>query len=276
VEKALVCTYEAVKPRQRKKRDSVSDLVACTPLTAQFDEENDIWQQCDQTDEVTDEACTSVVDILQDDPTAEVLLSPTTSSVFDFSQECTSDENDHLALVRRGSDSSTASNALSLPPDLAVISPCPLASPSLGFSIPAFSEFSDRPNRRALVNHFCNVLSHLIVFREESGNPWQQLVLPLSYNNSPVMNAIYALAGAHLEYRGVDTGEKSIYFHNEAIQGLAELIEGNRKVNHRNELLAAIMLLVYYEVVSLSHCCLPSKSRTLTVSCSWYKKDVQT
>jgi hypothetical protein len=66
------------------------------------------------------------------------------------------------------------------------------------------------------------------------------------------MNAIYALASAHLEYRGVSSGEKSLYFHNEAIQGLAQLIESGGKATHKNELLAAIMLLVYYEVVSLN------------------------
>lgn len=134
-------------------------------------------------------------------------------------------------------------------PDLAMIAPCPTGSPVLEFCVPAFSEFSDRPNRRALVDHFCNVLSHLIVFREDSGNPFQQLVLPLSQKSSPVMNAVYALASAHLEYRGVENGEKSLYFHNQAIQGLARLIERDGKVN-RNELLAAIMLIVYYEVVS--------------------------
>jgi hypothetical protein len=63
------------------------------------------------------------------------------------------------------------------------------------------------------------------------------------------MDAIYALASAHLEYRGVQNAEKSVYFHNQAIQGLARLIEQGGDVN-RNELLAAIMLLVYYEVVS--------------------------
>ncbi|KAJ3559793.1 hypothetical protein NPX13_g9487 [Xylaria arbuscula] len=136
----------------------------------------------------------------------------------------------------------------SLRPELAMIAPCPARSPSLEFYIPAFSEFSDRPNRRALVDHFCNVLSHLIVFREESGNPFQQLVLPLSYSSLPVMNAIYALAGAHLENRGVQNPEESLYFHNEAIQGLSRIIESRVKVD-KNELLAAIMLLVYYEVL---------------------------
>jgi len=63
------------------------------------------------------------------------------------------------------------------------------------------------------------------------------------------MNAIYALASAHLEYRGVENGEKSLCFQNQAIQGLAQLLEDDYHVN-RNELLATIMLLVYYEVVS--------------------------
>lgn len=133
-------------------------------------------------------------------------------------------------------------------PTLALIAPIPTLSPRLEFCSPVFSEFSDRTNRRGLVDHFCNVLSHLIVFREEGGNPFQQLVLPLSHNSKSVTNAIYALASAHLEYRGIESGEKSVYFHNQAIQGLARLIEQGSSVN-RNELLASIMLLVYYEVV---------------------------
>jgi hypothetical protein len=138
----------------------------------------------------------------------------------------------------------------SLHPDLAMIAPCPVASPLLEFFSPTFSEFSDKQNRRALVDHFCNVLSHLIVFREETGNPFQQLVLPLTRGNSPVTYAIFALACAHLEYRGVENAEKSLYFHNMAIRGVAELIHNSSKVS-RNEILAAIMLLVYYECVSL-------------------------
>jgi hypothetical protein len=61
------------------------------------------------------------------------------------------------------------------------------------------------------------------------------------------------LASAHLEYRGVENDEKSVYFHNKAIQGLARLIQKGAGAN-RNELLAAIMLLVYYEVVSFDRC----------------------
>lgn len=134
-------------------------------------------------------------------------------------------------------------------PDLAMIAPSPTASPLLEFSAPAYLEFSGRTSRRALVDHFCNVLSHLIVFKEDTGNPFRQLVLPLSASSSPVLNAIFALSSAHLEYGGVENEEKSLDFHNRALQGLAKLIDQNEKAN-RDEILGAIMLLVYYEVVS--------------------------
>lgn len=251
-ERSLPCTYEAVKPRQRRKR-SDDGLLADIERQDEIEQhiQDDQWHLKEDVEEVHRDDCVSLGESILDGLSAagsESLLSPTATSVFSFSDD---DIKGHQlgSLVRRSSDYSNASNPLCLPPDLALIAPCPLASPTLDFCIPAFNEFSDRPGRRALVDHFCNVLSHLIVFREESGNPFQQLVLPLSYNSSPVMNAIYALASAHLEYRGVSTGEKSLYFHNEAIQGLAHLIEGGGKANHKNELLAAIMLLVYYEVL---------------------------
>lgn len=174
-------------------------------------------------------------------------LSPSTvhELVVDFDDE----ETDH-AEPAPTSTGCQAMTHISKPPDLAMIAPCPVVSPLLEFHIPAFYEFSDRPNRRALVAHFCNQLSHLIVFREETGNPFRELVLPLTKKSSPVMNAIWALASAHLEYRGVKNQEQSVHFHNEAIQGLATMIDSDGKKADRNELLAAIMLLVYYEVVS--------------------------
>ncbi|RKU41497.1 hypothetical protein DL546_001642 [Coniochaeta pulveracea] len=148
---------------------------------------------------------------------------------------------------------SPSSSSRSLFPDLAMIAPIAPPSPVHSFHSPSYIEFSSRPNRRALVDHFCNVLSHLIVFREESGNPFQQLVLPLTARSGAVMDAMYALASAHLEYRGVQNAERSDFFHNRAIQGLARLIEREKRKGgegtDRNELLGAIMLLVYYEVL---------------------------
>lgn len=173
-------------------------------------------------------------------------LSP--STIHDFSLDFDEDED------ADGKSTSTAlTRHVSRPPDLAMIAPCPVPSPLLDFHIPAFSEFSDQKHLRALVDHFCNQLSHLIVFREETGNPFQQLVLPLSAQSSPIMNAIYALASAHLEYRGMNTKVQSFKFHSEAIKGLAAKVTNHDKKSaaDRNELLAAIMLLVYYEVVSV-------------------------
>ncbi|KAJ6439373.1 fungal Zn binuclear cluster domain-containing protein [Purpureocillium lavendulum] len=130
---------------------------------------------------------------------------------------------------------------------LALVAP----SPRLEFTAPAFYEFSRDAGRRNLIAHFCNTLSHLIVLREDDGNnPFQQLVLPLSHGSPAVMGAIYALASAHLEVRGVDPGgaHASVRYHSQAIHGLARLIEQGDGVD-KNELLAAIMLLVYYEVL---------------------------
>jgi len=136
-------------------------------------------------------------------------------------------------------------------PDLAMIAPSPTASPLLEFCAPVFEEFTPRQNRRSLIDHFCNVLSHLIVFKEDTGNPFRQLVLPLAHSSStggPVLNAIFALSSAHLEYRGIENEEKSLDFHNKALQGLARLIEANDE-GKREEIMGAIILLVYYEVL---------------------------
>lgn len=187
------------------------------------------------------------------------LMSPVASVGYDFLPLEHSTSATAIELFRRDRrQSSLSSRSIrSIRSELALVASMP-RSPRLDFCSPAFSEFSDRPNRRSLVDHFCSVLSHLIVFREESGNPFQQLVLPLSHGSPAVLNAMYALSSAHLEYRGVENGEKSMYFHSQAIQGLARLIQQGAKAN-KNELLAAIMLLVYYEVVSahrsLSSCC---------------------
>ncbi len=156
-------------------------------------------------------------------------------------------------------------------PDLSMIPSNTVISPLLEFCAPVYEEFTDRTNRRALVDHFCNVLSHLIVFKEDTGNPFRQLVLPLSHSCSPVMNAIYALSSAHLEYKGVENEEKSLDFHNKALQGLAQLIEHNDTAK-REEVLGTIMLLVYYEVV-----CVPrvlSHMPSLT-TLSWSKGIIQ-
>ncbi|TQV94297.1 C6 finger domain-containing protein [Cordyceps javanica] len=126
------------------------------------------------------------------------------------------------------------------------------ATPHLELNMPLFSEFTTIKGRRGLLDHFSNKLSHLIVLREDEGNPFQQLVLPMSRQSPAVASAIYALSSAHLEFRGAAVGDgvekKSIEFHSEAARNLVNLIDKGAKGN-QNELLAAVMLLIYYEVL---------------------------
>lgn len=129
--------------------------------------------------------------------------------------------------------------------DLAMMTPASMA-PSSQYNSPAFEEFSRRRNRRVLVDHFCNVLSHLLVFKEEPGNPFRDFILPLASRSPPVMNAIYALSAAHMEHRGIENEERSLDFHSRTLQGLAHLIADHKTT--RDEALAVIVLLLYYEV----------------------------
>ncbi|KAF9874567.1 hypothetical protein CkaCkLH20_08130 [Colletotrichum karsti] len=280
-ERGQECAYEPVRPRQRKKRDSIaglgSDTASQTSASAIIRRYSapDVtlrrWKEeaLDDEDEGVEEAIVEEPEDITDSlgPAFDIkrmfgvhnhtnkedapLISPIDAVSFNLSLEDADEE-----IVRRGSvvqDSGPAPPHLAVTlaqRDLSMIAPVSVASPRLEFLLPMFSEFSDRPNRRALVDHFANVMSHLIVLREtEAGNPFQQLVLPLCHSSSTVKNAIYALASAHLENRGCGhTEEKAVYFHNQAIQGLARLIELGGEAN-KNELLATIMLLVYYEVL---------------------------
>lgn len=124
-----------------------------------------------------------------------------------------------------------------------------LPSPLLSFFAPSYLEFSDRPNRRALVDHFCRVLSHVMVFKEGDGNPFRQLLLPLAIDNSPVLDAIFALSSAHLEHQGKQCEETGLSFITKAIQGVSKMLQVDGDA-HRDELLSTILLLIYYEVVS--------------------------
>lgn len=279
-ERGQECVYEPVRPRQRRKREqtislpndehsssSGSDRAIQSPDTTippQWKAEtpaNDIcFDVSALAPEFVDGECSKSMPSPLDSFLAWSskdlpIVSPIDSIDFQFPgfddasiqlPEDDDDEGDVEEVIRQSAIPMVSHGTRS--PTLALIAPVPAPSPLFEFCSPSFSEFSQRTNRRALVDHFCNVLSHLIVFREERGNPFQQLVLPLCHNSPSVMNAVYALASAHLEYRGVENDEKSVYFHNKAIQGLAQLIKQGAGVN-QNELLAAIMLLVYYEVL---------------------------
>lgn len=133
-----------------------------------------------------------------------------------------------------------------LDPTSAFLSPNSAGSP-YDFSVPAFSEYTGRESRRNLLDHFCNVLSHLIVFKEDSGNPFRQLVLPMAQKSGPTLDAIFAVSSAHLEHRGLHVEERALDLHSKALQGLASLIS-HKDEGNRDEVLAVIILLLYYEV----------------------------
>lgn len=245
------CVYEAIRPRQRRKREHLSiDTTSQSGLTLdQWQRQQQEWTDDAQTDDGLSSAMgplssASEMDMFPWTP-ADTTFSPMTPANFDLSsidgRSTVPDEEDVEEIVRCNSFTSNPGA------HAALVQRNQEPSPYLEFNIP-FSDFTQRKNRRHLVDHFCNVLSHLIVFREENGNPFQQLVLPLSHSSPAVMDSIYALASAHLEFRGVENMEKSDYFHGRAIKELARLIE-NGGGEDQNELLAAIMLLVYYEVL---------------------------
>ncbi|KAM0330900.1 hypothetical protein ACHAQA_003856 [Verticillium albo-atrum] len=264
-ERAQDCTYEAVKPRQRKKRESTPgegldaqsrylrrQSLFTNSERAEYDNGEDGSSRGDSDEAVVDDIDTlaNSLDVNWNATTDAPLISPL-DMPFDFPiDEEPEDDVDEEIIRMSPTPAAMAVTRAQRYPDLAMIAPAPLSPPHLEFLMPVFSEFSDCANRRALVDHFANVLSHLIVLRDtDSGNPFQQLVLPLCYSSTTVQNAIYALSSAHLEHRGSGkTEEKSLYFHNQAIQGLARLIEMGPKAD-REELLAAIMLLVYFEVL---------------------------
>jgi hypothetical protein len=155
------------------------------------------------------------------------------------------DEHDVEEIVR---PLRTGVTTLNQDSSLAMIAPMTAASPLLSLRSPLFIEFAEARNRRVLLGHFTDVLSPLMVFTEETGNPFQQLVLPMSASSPPLLNAILALSSAHMEYRGIYNKEKSLDFHTRALKELGEVIE---RQDAGDEILAAIVMLIYYEVVSV-------------------------
>lgn len=239
-ERNLRCEYEPVKPRKRRRTSFVGSALSHDNESPTFC--NDRWPgRFDYYD-------TPSINGGQWESQSYQYPESEGSFEWDAPYENGHDVEEVIRTEPIAEPSAVVARSSSQYPDLAMIAPSPVVSPLMEFCSPMFQEFTEKRNRRALVDHFCNVLSHLIVFKEDTGNPFRQLVLPLSHASSPVMNAIFALSSAHLEYRGIENEEKSLDFHNKALQGLARLIEQNEQSN-REEVLGAIMLLVYYEVL---------------------------
>ncbi|KAL3424527.1 fungal zn binuclear cluster domain containing protein [Phlyctema vagabunda] len=245
-ERSLQCEYEPVKPRKRRRSSVFEKTLSHDGGSPKY--YNESWSSHYENLSPIDGEGVTHVDAWDDASLYQYQASDISVADWDLGIEAGDDVEEILRSETDQIPSGTLIRSRSQYPDLAMIAPSPIASPLVEFSAPLFMEFTDKTNRRSLVDHFCNVLSHLIVFKEDTGNPFRQLVLPLSHASSPVMNAIFALSSAHLEYRGVENQERSLDFHNKALQGLAQLIDQNKHSN-REEILGAIMLLVYYEVL---------------------------
>lgn len=111
---------------------------------------------------------------------------------------------------------------------------------------PSYVDDGIRPNRRRLLDHFSAVVSRVLVFTEQPTNPLRQHILPMAARSPAVMDAVLALSAAHMEHRGVKNEERALDFHSQALQGLTQLIPDQR--TGREEALAVIVLLIYYEV----------------------------
>ncbi|RDL39392.1 Uncharacterized protein BP5553_03732 [Venustampulla echinocandica] len=250
IEHGLQCEYEPVKPRKRRRPSVAHSAVSHTPRSPSFP--SDLWSNPYDDAEAYDPPSNDDEETVHNWDTSSLFrYAESEASAFDWAVSPGNEEAEEIVRTEPPENVTTSwplVRSRSQYPDLAMIAPSPVVSPLLEFSAPLYAEFAEQRNRRSLVDHFCNVLSHLIVFKEDTGNPFRQLVLPLSHACSPVMNAIFALSSAHLEYGGIETEEKSLTFHNRALQGLAQLIDKNDQ-SHREEVLGAIMLLVYYEVL---------------------------
>ncbi|KAF9874179.1 hypothetical protein CkaCkLH20_08162 [Colletotrichum karsti] len=125
-----------------------------------------------------------------------------------------------------------------------------LMSLELELAFPTFSEMTTDPQSRKLLHHFCSTLCRLIVFEEQPKSSFRDLILPLAYDNSPVLYAICAFAGGHLEYMGVQTTTHSSQYRAMAAKGAFELVQWK---SQQEEVLATVMFLAYYESLTMSN-----------------------
>ena len=126
----------------------------------------------------------------------------------------------------------------------------PAPEPSLfEYHLSSFHQVTTSRSCQQLLHYFCNTLSHLIVLSEEHGNPFQQLVIPLCCESKPLLASIFTLSAAHRAPRYGDTSQTSLYFYDEAIRGLASLLSSEDTATKQDEVLATVIILVYYEAV---------------------------
>ena len=160
---------------------------------------------------------------------------------------------DTIDMLLKDMNSSHASSASS--PDMITSAPAPpCTSPfqrSASFSGPTSNGPPRAPFARVapspgLLDHFCNDLAPLLVFKEQN-NPFLDLLLPLTSHSQVLLSAFYAVSSAHLENLGKPVDQKSLDLHSKALQGLATSI-GRKDSEDEDSTLAATLLLLYYEV----------------------------
>ncbi|TID25867.1 hypothetical protein E6O75_ATG03730 [Venturia nashicola] len=235
LERNLKCEYKGDTLRTRRRNQSpnplqttslhLEDVALCSPSSFSdnaFAEGQDSFLYSPTTTRASSIAETSLGSLVEDEHGVEEIVRPLNTAARFYS--------------------STQQNS-----SLARIAPMPLTSPLLDFRSPLFMEIVEQRNRRSLMSHFTDMLSPLIVFTvEETVNPFQQLILPMSAHSPPLLNAILALSCAHLEYKGIFNEEKSLDIHTRALQELGEAVKNNEATD---ETLAAIVMLIYYEVL---------------------------
>lgn len=89
---------------------------------------------------------------------------------------------------------------------------------------------------------------------ETDGNPWRQLILPLTYGGEPLRAAVCAIASAHLEGIGALTTRDSGSYRDVAGEALAAQMDGEMDrdglVPATAMALATTLLLIHYDSVS--------------------------
>jgi hypothetical protein len=104
-----------------------------------------------------------------------------------------------------------------------------------------------------VVDHFSSVFSHLPAFQGQNTPRFgSSSISTKPQTTPPVLEILLAFSCSQFEQQhGVQNEETSLYFHSRALQGLIELLD-NIWEGNAEEILCTIMLLVYYEIVSVT------------------------
>ena len=104
-----------------------------------------------------------------------------------------------------------------------------------------------------LIHHFDRTVANLISFKAGTTNPFFSNVLPLVPESRLVRSAVESVASAHLAVLGMGSQFDAQHLQSRTLSLLAHEISRNDLSDQAGEqLLAATLLLIYYEVMWLS------------------------